>query len=104
MFTRFNGTANALKFCLANILCCSVSFVSSQTNFVSEPGNKAPGDWKTFLVKDVNGLKIPPPPNAEQTQKELKDLKEKLAQRNSQKTQSILYWDAGSPAYRWNQL
>ncbi|MHA4846186.1 phosphatase PAP2 family protein [Flavitalea antarctica] len=55
-------------------------------------------------MKDLKGLKIPPPPTKEETKKELTELKEKMAQGNSEKTRSILYWDAGSPAYRWNQL
>jgi len=104
MFTKFFIIASARNLLLVTLLCCPALFVFTQISTVSQPGNKAPGEWKTFVVNNANELKIPAPPDNEKTQKELKELKEKMSQRNDLSIQEIFYWDAGSPAYRWNQL
>ena len=58
----------------------------------------------TGFSNDAGQVKIPPPPNKEQTQKEIAEIKEKMAKRNEKILQQIRYWDAGSPAYRWNEM
>lgn len=84
MFTKFYIIASARNLLLLTLLCCAGLFVLAQSNTVSQPGNKAPGEWKTFVVKDAKELKIPAPPGKEQTQNELRELKEKMSERNSQ--------------------
>ena len=104
MFTKFYFSGSARHLLLVTLLCCAGLFVFAQSSTISQPGKKDPGEWKTFVVNDVKELNIPAPPGKEQTQKELRALKEKMSQRNDHMVQKIRYWDAGSPAYRWNQL
>lgn len=104
MFTKFCFIGSARHSLLVTLLCCAGLFVLAQSSTISQPGNKGPGEWKTFVVNDAKELNIPAPPGKEQTQKELRELKEKMSQRNDQMVQEIRYWDAGSPAYRCNQL
>ena len=59
---------------------------------------------KTWVLNDVGQIKVPPPPNKEQTQKEIAEIKEKIAKQNEKNLYQVQYWDAGSPAYRWNEI
>lgn len=104
MFTKSCFIGSARHSLLVTLLCCAGLLVLAQSNTISQTGNKSPGEWKTFLVNDAKGLNIPAPPGNEQTQNELRELKEKMSQRNDHLVQEIFYWNAGSPAYRWNQL
>ena len=104
MFTKFCFRISARHLLLVTLLSCAALFVLAQGSTISQPGKKDPGEWKTFVVNDIKELNIPAPPGKEQTQKELKELKEKMSQRDDQILQQVRYWDAGSPAYRWNQL
>lgn len=61
------------------------------------------GNWKTWVINS-NEATIAPPPSKEQTQKELGAIKDKLTRRDDKTLQQIKYWDAGSPAYRWNEI
>jgi membrane-associated phospholipid phosphatase len=104
MFSQHYFTRKIAHVSLTVLYCCAGFFVLAQNSTLSQKSSKGAGEWKTFVVKDVKELNIPAPPGKEQTQKELKELKEKMSQRNDQVVQQIQYWDAGAPAYRWNQL
>ena len=104
MFTKFCIIRSTRHSLLVTVLCFVGLTVFAQSNTISQTGNKRPGDWKTFVVKNAEEFNIPAPPGKEQTQKELRELKEKMSHRNDQMIQKVRYWDAGSPAYRWNQL
>lgn len=56
---------------------------------------------KTFMLAQTEAIEVPAPPSATQTQQELKQLKEK---NNREHNAGIRYWNAGAPAYRWNQM
>ena len=78
--------------------------VLAQDHSISKSNNNSGKNWKTFFVTDLKDLNIAEPPGKEQTQKELNELKQKMMQQGDKNLQQIHYWDAGSPAYRWNQL
>jgi hypothetical protein len=80
-----------------------VQFVFSQGQYVHQTNSNPNEQWFTFFVHDVKALNVAEPPGKEQTQKELTELKQKN-QPGEKALQQIRYWDAGSPAYRWNQL
>ena len=82
---------------LTGILCSIFINASSQTQ-------TAPSHLKTWVLVDAGQIKVPPPPNKEQTQKEIAEIKQKIAKRNEKILHEIQYWDAGSPAYRWNEI
>ena len=104
MSTKKILTRVATQSLLVTLLCFTWLPVLAQSTLVSQQVDKSPGEWKTFVVTNADELKIPAPPGKEQTLKELRELKEKISKRDDQMLQSIRYWDAGSPAYRWNQL
>jgi membrane-associated phospholipid phosphatase len=82
---------------LTALLCCgliSSCFSQSQSDA---------GSWQTWVL-NVNEANIAAAPDKEQTQKELALVKEKLSKNDAKTLQQIRYWDAGSPAYRWNEM
>lgn len=103
MFIQHYFTDKTPQLLLAILFCSAGLFALAQNND-SQKGSIAAGEWKTFLVNYTKEINVPAPPDKEQTQKELKELKEKTGQRNTKIIDQIRYWDAGSPAYRWNQL
>jgi membrane-associated phospholipid phosphatase len=82
---------------LTALLCSIFIYASSQSQ-------TAATYLKTWVLTDAGEIKVPPPPNKEQTEKETVELKEKIAKRNDKILHQIQYWDAGSPAYRWNEI
>jgi membrane-associated phospholipid phosphatase len=56
------------------------------------------------VVSDISQVNVPAPPDKAQTQKELSEIKAKIAERDEKMLHRIQYWDAGSPAYRWNEI
>lgn len=47
---------------------------------------------------------MPPPPDAAASAAELAKVRDMLAHNNSAATEKIIFWDAGSPVYRWIEL
>ena len=82
---------------LTGLLCGIFFNASSQTQI-------EPSYLKTWVLTDAGQIKVPPPPNKEQAQKEIAEVKEKIAKQNEKILYQIQYWDAGSPAYRWNEI
>ncbi len=61
-------------------------------------------NWKIWLLDNPQQITIVAPPTAVQTKAELQTLKKGMTQLDEKKIQAIKYWDAGAPAYRWNQV
>ncbi len=59
------------------------------------------GSWKTWVIPSGEAYRLPPPPNANATLAEEKDLVNAQRQRDSATIQRINYWNAGAPGYRW---
>jgi membrane-associated phospholipid phosphatase len=66
-----------------------------------EPGA---GKWKTWVIPSGDAYRLPAPPDDEVTADELQSVKESVSQRNQETLETIHFWDAGSPGYRWMQL
>lgn len=60
--------------------------------------------WKTFVLSDANEIQLPAPPGKDQTALELAEVKKKMSQVDEKIRREIFYWDAGAPAYRWNEI
>ena len=60
--------------------------------------------WATWLLDNPQRITIAAPPPAAQVKAELQILKQNVAKLTPQKMEQIKYWNAGSPAYRWNQV
>jgi membrane-associated phospholipid phosphatase len=66
-----------------------------------EPGA---GGWKTWAIESGGQFRLPPPPDRDATRAEMEELEALAAQRDAAALDRINYWDAGAPAYRWNDL
>lgn len=88
---------------LAGLLCFIACNAFCQYAGVTAESSD-PSTWKTFVLASAGDIKVPPPPSKEQTKKELSEVKEMMAKRTPEILQRVRYWDAGSPAYRWNQI
>lgn len=60
--------------------------------------------WETWVLSSSSELRPPPPPDAEATKVELAELRNAMAEVDDEAQQSIVYWDAGSPNYRWIEI
>jgi membrane-associated phospholipid phosphatase len=62
------------------------------------------GTWMTWVLTSGRALRLAPPPGTLATRDEIKQLTELASQRDAAALDSISYWDAGAPGYRWNQI
>ena len=60
--------------------------------------------WKIRMIDKPEQITITPPPKAAQAKAELQTIKKKMRQLNDEELAAIKYWNAGAPAYRWNQI
>lgn len=84
--------------CAALLLVLSAGQVAAQEQI--EP---TAGTWRTWLISSGAELRAPPPPDRTATEAELAELRGMAAQRGPAMTR-IVYWDAGGPSYRWNEI
>ena len=70
----------------------------------SPPVEPRAGAWKTWVLASAAEIRLPTPPDAAATSAELAELQKLAAGRDVATLERIRYWDAGSPAYRWNEL
>jgi membrane-associated phospholipid phosphatase len=62
------------------------------------------GTWKTWAISSGKDYRVPPPPDAAATARELQWLHNYVAESDPSIAPEIKFWDAGSPAYRWIDL
>jgi hypothetical protein len=60
--------------------------------------------WKTFVLSEATEISLPAPPGKDQTAMELAEVKKKMSAVDEKIRREIFYWDAGAPAYRWNEI
>ena len=65
-----------------------------------EPGA---GAWKTWVLRSGDQLRLPAPPDTAGTAAELAQVQALASQRDAARN-TIRFWDAGAPNYRWNEL
>ncbi|HEX6335311.1 MAG TPA: phosphatase PAP2 family protein [Flavisolibacter sp.] len=56
-----------------------------------------------FISADAKA-KLPPAPAGKTYQEELAIVKQRTATADARSLQAVRYWDAGAPAYRWNEI
>jgi membrane-associated phospholipid phosphatase len=83
---------------LAGILC-----TSSFQGIAQSTDRTKPSTWKPLVIQESKFDK-PSPPSSEQLQKEVAEVKKKMATNNTGLLRHIAYWDSGPPSYRWNQI
>src|SRR5688500_15996242 len=92
-----------LAFTLAIAICVLTIPVISQSEFTATRTSSETTKWQPFLINPGN-VKVSAPPNQEKNNKELLEIKLKMSQVDKKILQQIVYWDAGSPAYRWTEI
>jgi len=65
---------------------------------LEEPGA---GGWRTWFVQRGSDLRLPPPPDSVA---ELSVVRGMLSNVDDAARDTIAYWDAGAPPYRWNAI
>ena len=76
----------------------------AQNNSSHQPVNYEAANWKTWLLNNPQQIIIAAPPSSSQSKTELQSIKQGMAKLDDKKLTQIKYWDAGAPAYRWNQI
>ena len=92
------------QFFFALVLLFIVSDDKAQTYTQVSSVSYEAANWKTWLLDDQQAITIVAPPIAAQAKAEIKLIKEAINTLDENKLQQIKYWDAGAPAYRWNQI
>lgn len=85
-------------------LTITALFAKSQTSVKMNSANDDAASWPTYFLHNGNAITIAPPPGKDATNAELQIIKQNVAKVNAAKLKEIKYWDAGAPAYRWNQV
>ncbi|HEY7030120.1 MAG TPA: phosphatase PAP2 family protein [Thermomicrobiales bacterium] len=62
------------------------------------------GSWKTWLLASGDQFRPAAPPDETATETELDELQALATERDAAALDHIAYWNAGAPAYRWNNL
>jgi membrane-associated phospholipid phosphatase len=62
------------------------------------------GTWHTWVLASGSELRPAAPPDQAATQSELAQLHTLESQRDTPALDIVSYWDAGAPAYRWNEI
>jgi membrane-associated phospholipid phosphatase len=62
------------------------------------------GTWHTWVLTSGSELQPAAPPDQATTQGELAQLHTLESQRDTPELDLVSYWDAGAPAYRWNEM
>ncbi|HVF80455.1 MAG TPA: phosphatase PAP2 family protein [Flavisolibacter sp.] len=76
----------------------------AQTSVKHPLANYEAAAWQTKLLDKPQQIIVAAPPAAAQSKAELKTIKQRMGQLDEKSLAQIIYWDAGAPAYRWNQI
>lgn len=78
--------------------------VAAQVKQSKEAALYEAANWKTWLLDNPNQIICAPPPSMTSSKAEWATNKKSTGSLNAQKLEAIRYWNAGAPAYRWNQI
>jgi membrane-associated phospholipid phosphatase len=66
--------------------------------------NNLSAQWPTWVLESADQFRVDPPPDEAATADEMTQLQAMMSERDEETLQQIAYWNAGPPAYRWNQI
>lgn len=89
---------------LSIVIMLTVTVATAQTNTQRQSANYEAANWNTWLIDNPQQITIAAPPAAVQSKTELQSVKQGMSKLDEKKLKEIKYWDAGGPAYRWNQI
>ena len=88
----------------AIVIMVAALFASAQSGSKGPSTNYEAANWKILLLENSQQIAIKAPPSVAQSKKELESIKERMVKLDKKKISEIKYWNAGAPAYRWNQI
>lgn len=92
-----------MKTILLSIASTIISLASmAQVKTAWQAANYEAAEWKTKIVDKP--ILIAVVPSAAESKAELENIKKRIKNLDEKKLEKIRYWNAGAPAYRWNQL
>ena len=80
------------------------TFITIHVMAQNASANYDAANWKTWLLDNPQQIIVSAPPNNAQAKTELQSVKQRVGKVDEKKLAEIKYWDAGAPAYRWNQI
>lgn len=86
------------------LMMLATTFLNAQSAAGKQNANYEAANWQTKLLDNPQQITVAAPPNATQTKMELQTIKQAMKKLDAKKLEAIKYWDAGAPAYRWNQI
>jgi membrane-associated phospholipid phosphatase len=79
-------------------LLAAIIIMASQIQAQVEPGA---GNWKPWFIKSGKAWRLPPPPSSKVEIAQVISRQQKL---DSATWQQIIFWNSGSPGYRWQTM
>ncbi|HLF46301.1 MAG TPA: phosphatase PAP2 family protein [Chitinophagaceae bacterium] len=61
-------------------------------------------NWNTWLLDNPAQIIVAAPPTVAQSKVEIQLIKQQMIKMDEKKLAEIIYWNAGAPSYRWNQI
>ncbi len=81
-----------------SLLTVSAIFIMATLQAQVEP---TAGTWKTWFIKSAKEYRLPAPSSYKEEIAQVVERQQKL---DSAMSQQVLYWNAGAPGYRWQDL
>jgi hypothetical protein len=95
---------NALVKTALSLLSLSLVAACATAPSSAPPLDRNAGEWRTRVLSSGRELRLPPPPDAAATARELQEVQTLAAQRDAATKERIRYWDFWSPSARWNDM
>ncbi len=91
---------------LVLLLFILIFFGATTSIFAQDVAQVEPdaGTWQTWVLESGDQFRPAAPPDEAATAGEIAQLQELAGQRDDAALMQIAYWNAGPPAYRWNQI
>jgi len=83
-------------------ICLLVSTLAAPAALAGDKARGLVPHAETWLAPSLAAYKVPAP--ARHAEAELDDVRKAVAQRSDADAERIRWWDAGGPAYRWNEI
>ena len=94
-----------MKRLILSIAMALTSIVATAQTSLQQPfANYEAAAWRTWLLNNPQSITTAPPPGIAQSKAELQSLTQAMNALDEKALTQIKYWNAGAPAYRWNQI
>jgi membrane-associated phospholipid phosphatase len=90
---------SSLAICVAALFLPVASVLADDA-----PIEPSAGSWKTWVIPSGQAFRAPAPPDQDATKAELAKVRARVSSVDADMKRKIIFWDAGSPGYRWLDL